>query len=82
MVISAQIRAARSLLRWTTSDLARASGVSVATIKRLEAQDGVPGGQQRTLQDIKRAFETAGIEFIGTPDDRPGVRINLKRTVG
>ena len=79
MVISAQIRAARSLLRWTTNDLARASGVSVATIKRLEAQDGIPGGQQRTLQDIKRAFESAGIEFIGTPNDRPGVRINLQQ---
>ena len=74
MVISAQIRAARSLLRWTTNDLARTSGVSVATIKRLEAQDGVPGGQQRTLQDIKRAFEAAGIEFIGTPESGAGVR--------
>ena len=75
MIISAQIRAARSLLRWTTQDLAQESGVSIATIKRLEAQDGVPGGQSRTLQDLKRAFEAAGIEFIGTPDDGPGVRL-------
>lgn len=78
MVISAQIRAARSLLRWTTNDLAGASGVSVATIKRLEAQDGVPGGQLRTIQDIKRAFEAAGIEFLGTPENGPGLRMRPK----
>jgi hypothetical protein len=26
------------------------------------------------LSDLKRAFEEAGVEFIGSPDDRPGVR--------
>jgi hypothetical protein len=26
------------------------------------------------LNDLKRAFEMAGVEFIGTPEDRPGVR--------
>ena len=78
MIISAQIRAARSLLRWTTTDLAKASGVSVATIKRFEAQDGIPAGQPRTLQDLTRAFEAAGVEFIGTPEDMPGVRMNRR----
>lgn len=37
--------------------------------------DGVPSGQVRTLIAIKEALEAAGVEFIGTPDDRPGVRL-------
>jgi hypothetical protein len=28
--------------------------------------------------DIQKAFETAGIEFVGTPEDRPGVRVQLR----
>jgi transcriptional regulator with XRE-family HTH domain len=80
MIISAQIRAARSLLRWTTNDLAQASGVSVATIKRFEAQDGIPAGQPRTLQDLMRALEVAGIEFIGTPENGPGVRLRALKS--
>ena len=79
MLISAQIRAARSLLRWTAQDLAQASGVSIATIKRLEAQDGIPESHPRTLQDLKRAFEEAGIEFIGTPDENPGLRFKTHK---
>lgn len=37
--------------------------------------DGVPTGQVRTLLAIKAALEAAGVEFIGNPDDRPGVRL-------
>ena len=47
-----------------------------ATIKRLEVMEGVPSGQVRTLMAIKRALEAAGVEFIGVPDDRPGVRLS------
>lgn len=79
MILSAQIRAARSLLRWTANDLAQASGVSIATIKRIEAQDGVPESHARTLQDLKRAFEGAGIEFTGTPDKDPGLKFIAKK---
>jgi hypothetical protein len=35
----------------------------------------VPNTQGRTLLDLKRAFEDAGVEFIGTPEDDPGVRL-------
>jgi len=49
------------------------------TIQRLEKHEGVsPTVQNRTLDDLRRAFEDAGIEFIGTPEDRPGVRIGHK----
>ena len=36
---SAQIRAARSLIRWTAEDLAAASALSVATIRRAELKE-------------------------------------------
>lgn len=41
---------------------------------RLESSDGVPGAQVKTLDAIKKAFESAGIEFIGTPESGAGVR--------
>ena len=74
MITSQQIRAARALLRITVVDLANASGVGVATIKRIEAVNGIPPAHAKTLDQISRSFSDAGIEFIGTPDDRPGVR--------
>jgi len=41
----------------------------------MEVMEGVPSGQVRTLLAIKEALESAGIEFLGTPDDQPGVRL-------
>ena len=75
MITSQQIRAARALLRITVVDLANASGVGIATIKRIEAVNGIPPAHARTLDQISRALSEAGIEFVGTPDDRPGLRI-------
>ncbi len=75
MISTEQVRAARALLRWRAQDLADASGVGVATIRRMEVLDGVPSGQIRSLAAIQSALEAAGVEFIGTPDDRPGVRL-------
>ncbi len=72
MITASQIRAARALLDWTARDLAVKSAVSLATIQRLERQTGIPASHGRTLADLKRAFEEAGIEFIGTPE-QPGV---------
>ena len=37
--------------------------------------DSVPPSNVSTLLDVKAALETAGIEFIGTPDDSPGIRL-------
>ena len=78
MFSSAQIRAARALLRWSASDLSQASGVGTATLQRMEVMEGVPSGQVRTLLAIKEALEAAGIEFIGTPTENPGVRLITK----
>lgn len=75
MITSEQIRAARQLLRLTADQLATKSGVGVATIRRYELMTGVPSGNARSVEAIQLALEQAGVEFIGTPDDRPGVRL-------
>ena len=78
MISSNQIRAARALLRWSAGDLSIASGVGTATLQRMEVMEGVPSGQVRTLLAIKKALESAGVEFIGSPTDNPGVRLKTK----
>jgi transcriptional regulator with XRE-family HTH domain len=75
MISGVQIRSARAAVRWSASELARQSGVSVPTIQRLEQFDALPPSRSSTLVVIQRAFEAAGIEFIGTPDDGPGIRL-------
>ncbi len=50
------------------------SGVSFASMMRLESFDGVPSSNVKTLEALKKAFEDAGVEFIGTPDSQAGVR--------
>ncbi len=75
MITSEQIRAARQLIRVTADQLAKTSGVGVATIRRFELMTGVPSGNARLVESIQRALEEAGVEFVGTPDDRPGVRL-------
>ena len=42
---------------------------------RMESAAGVPQSRTKTLLDIKAALEAGGIEFIGTPNDRPGIRL-------
>jgi len=74
MITSAQIRAARGMLDWSRKDLAQFSGVSFASMMRIESFDGVPSSNFKTLDAIKTAFEKAGIEFIGTPESGAGVR--------
>ena len=74
MITSDQIRAARALLRWSGKDLAEKTGLGFSTLMRLEVLDGVPSAQAKTLETIQKAFENAGVEFIGTPEQGAGVR--------
>ena len=78
MISGAQVRAARALLDWSIKDLSERSNVSVPTIQRLERQHGLISSQPRTVIDLKKAIEEAGLEFIGTPDDGPGIRFRAK----
>jgi predicted transcriptional regulator len=68
-----QIKAARGLLGWSQEAIANASGVSIPTIKRLEAAGGDLGGRPETGEKIIAALEKAGVEFL---DDGQGVRVN------
>ena len=75
MITSGQIKAARALLGVTATKLAELSAVAYTTVVRLESSSGVPSSQVKTLDTVQKALEKAGVEFIGTPDDRPGVRL-------
>jgi len=57
-----------------SKELAEASGVAFSTLMRLETGEGVPAAQAKTLDAIQKAFEKAGIEFIGTPESGAGIR--------
>jgi len=70
-ITSELIRAARALLRWEQRDLANASGVSLPTIKRLESAPGTLAAHSSTVAALRRALESAGIEF--TNGNGPGV---------
>ncbi len=65
MITSGQLRAARALLGMDQKALAEASGLSVPTIQRMEASDGVIRGNVDSLMKLIAALDAAGIELIG-----------------
>lgn len=80
MMTAGQLRAARALLGMDQKGLADLSGVSLPTIQRMEASDGVVRGTVETLTKVVEALNRAGIELIGE-DARSdaggrGVRLN------
>ncbi len=62
MITLSQIKAARLLLNWKQSDLARISGMSLAAVAKLEQGQGKP--RAGTMASVRGAFEKFGIEFI------------------
>jgi hypothetical protein len=66
-----------SFFTWDQKDLAHHSGVSLPTIKRLETQPGTLSAYHDTRSSIRKALESAGIEFIN--GDAPGVRLWRKK---
>jgi hypothetical protein len=75
---SAQIRAARALLRWRAEDLARESAVGIATIRRAELTEDETSLTSPNDRAIRRALEEAGIVFIDENGDGPGVRLRKR----
>ncbi len=59
------MRAARALLGIDQRELAQRSGLSLPTIQRMEASDGVIRGNVDSLMKLVDALGTAGIELIG-----------------
>ena len=72
---SAQLRAARSLIRWSAEDLARETALSVATIRRAEVSEGETSMTAANDLAVRRALELAGVEFIDENGGGAGVRL-------
>ena len=70
-----QLRAARALLDWSAQDLADASKVSLATIRRAESTDGMPTLTAANASILQSALEAAGVEFIAENGGGAGVRM-------
>jgi hypothetical protein len=74
-ISSAQLRAARALVRWSAMDLAKASKVGVATIRRVEVMEGEIPVTSANEAALRKALEAAGVEFIDENGGGPGVRL-------
>jgi transcriptional regulator with XRE-family HTH domain len=80
MITAAQLRAARALVGMDQKDLAAASGLSLPTIQRMEASEGVIRGNVDSLMKLIAALEAAGVELIneGAVSAQGGRGIRLK----
>ena len=65
MITAAQIRASRALLGIDQRQLAARCGLSLPTIQRMEASDGVVRGNVDSLMKLVDALSANGIELIG-----------------
>jgi len=65
VITAPQLRAARALLGIDQRKLAGLCGLSVPTIQRMEASDGVIRGNVDSLMKLIAALDAAGIELIG-----------------
>ena len=72
---SAQIRAARALIRWSALQLAKETAVGVTTIRRAELTASETKLTRVNDQAIRRVLEAAGVEFIDAEGGGPGVRL-------
>ncbi|WP_245995298.1 helix-turn-helix domain-containing protein [Inmirania thermothiophila] len=69
---AAQLRAARALAGLDQRQLAEASGVSLSTIQRMEASEGVVRGNVDSLVRVIEALDRAGVVLIGEGEASPG----------
>lgn len=72
-ITPAQCRAGRALIGWSQERLATASKVAKATVANFEAERREP--YPRTLADIRKTLEAAGVQFIDQNGAGPGVRL-------
>lgn len=77
-ITGAQLRAARSLIRWRAEDLAQAAKVGVATVRRAEGSDGELGMTAANEAAIRAALEGAGVIFVDQNGEGPGVRLRKR----
>lgn len=81
-ITAGQVRAARALLDWSAERLASASGLSAATIARLE--DGARSGGMRasSVAAVRRVLEAHGVVFSWAAEGEPGVRLARREAQG
>lgn len=70
---AAQIRAARGFLNWSAQDLARNSGVSFSTIRRMELSTATV--RPESVKMVQSTFEKNGLNFVRHQDG--GLSINM-----
>jgi transcriptional regulator with XRE-family HTH domain len=75
MISAAQIRAARQLANLSQAEIAKASGLSIPTIKRAESERDVSVSAD-AIASIRAALEAGGVEF--TNGEQPGVRLRKR----
>jgi predicted transcriptional regulator len=78
MLQANQIRAGRALLAWRQQDLAKAAKIGLATIARIEQQEGPAQGNVSTIIRIQEALERAGVRFTEDDGANYGVRLEKK----
>ena len=80
MITAQQMRAARALAGIDQKTLAQRAGVSLPTIQRMEASDGVVRGVVDTLVKVIQALDASGVVLIGDSQasDRGGRGVRLK----
>jgi transcriptional regulator with XRE-family HTH domain len=81
MITGRQIAAARALLGLSQGELARASNISIPTIKRLEGTLGPAQALPNNLAAIRTALETAGVQFLDNGTVAAGVGVALKASI-
>jgi len=77
MLTIEQIRAARGLLGWSQAKLAERAGLSLPTVKRVEIDLGLRVSEE-ARNKLRRALESAGVEFIDENGGGPGVRLRKR----
>lgn len=82
MITAGQLRAARALLDLDQRELSELANLSIPTIQRMEASDGVIRGNVDSLMKLITALELAGIEFLRegviSHEGGRGVRLKLQ----
>jgi transcriptional regulator with XRE-family HTH domain len=80
VISTEQMRAARGLLGWSQSELAKRAGLSLPTVKRMEAGTG-PRVSDEARARVQRALELGGAQFISENGGGPGVRLRRRQRV-
>jgi len=79
MITGSQMKAARALLGIDQKELARLAGVSLPTVQRMEASDGIVRAVVGSLEKVANAINEAGVELIasGARSDGAGRGVRL-----